>query len=276
MLGRSALAVVRLAGLTALLLIVGILSGWPLPLHAHMAAGGLAVLGLWGLALTGWRRGRGLSCLGFGLGLLVPVLGVAQIHWPMGDWHGVIPILHGGMALAALMVAEFLGRRLKAVPAEGRIHEFTVTDISGKDHSLAQYRDKVLLIVNTASKCGFTPQYGELEALFQDYSPSGLVILGFPCNQFGGQEPGNADEIITFCQRTYEVSFPILAKVDVNGPEAEPLFVWLKEHVPGVFGSRAIKWNFTKFLVDRQGRPVARFAPSTRPEALRDQIEQLL
>jgi len=134
----------------------------------------------------------------------------------------------------------------------------------------------VLLIVNTASKCGFTPQYEGLEALHRDLGPRGFEVLGFPCNQFGAQEPGDAEEIANFCSLTYDVTFPLFAKIDVNGSNADPLFEKLKEEAPGLMGSRSIKWNFTKFLVDRSGKTIKRYAPTTKPEELRADIEALL
>ena len=146
----------------------------------------------------------------------------------------------------------------------------------GSDTDLSPYAGKVLLIVNTASKCGFTPQYEGLEALHRKYSERGLAVLAFPCNQFGAQEPGSAEEIADFCRLTYDVTFPIFAKIDVNGPAASPLFEQLKQGAKGVLGSEAIKWNFTKFLVDRSGRIVARYAPTTKPEAIAADIERLL
>jgi glutathione peroxidase len=146
----------------------------------------------------------------------------------------------------------------------------------GSDTDLSPYAGKVLLIVNTASKCGFTPQYEGLEALHRKYSERGLAVLAFPCNQFGAQEPGDAEEIASFCRLTYDVTFPIFAKIDVNGPAASPLFEQLKQGAKGVLGSEAIKWNFTKFLVDRSGRIVARYAPTTKPEAIAADIERLL
>ena len=146
----------------------------------------------------------------------------------------------------------------------------------GSETDLSAYAGRVLLIVNTASKCGFTPQYEGLEALHRKYGERGLAVLAFPCNQFGAQEPGDADEIASFCRLTYDVTFPVFAKVDVNGPAAAPLFQHLKQGAKGVLGSEAIKWNFTKFLVDRSGRVVARYAPSTRPEAIAAEIERLL
>jgi glutathione peroxidase len=156
------------------------------------------------------------------------------------------------------------------------IGDFTVRDGDGRDLSLASFAGEVLLIVNTASRCGFTPQYAGLEALQREFGPRGFTVLGFPCNQFGAQEPGDAHEIAAFCQKNYAITFPLLAKIEVNGPQAHPLFDWLKTQRPGLFGTRRIKWNFTKFLVDRDGRCVDRFAPFTRPEKLRRRIEALL
>ena len=156
------------------------------------------------------------------------------------------------------------------------ITDLTVTGADGAPVPLAQFRGQVLLIVNTASKCGFTPQYEGLEALHRDYAARGFEVLGFPCNQFGGQEPGDAAEIANFCSLTYDVTFPVFAKVDVNGGEADPLFERLKTDAPGVLGSKAIKWNFTKFLVDREGKVVDRYAPTTKPADIRADIEKLL
>ena len=156
------------------------------------------------------------------------------------------------------------------------ITDFTVKAADGTPASLEAYRGKVLLIVNTASKCGFTPQYEGLEALHRDYAARGFEVLGFPCNQFGGQEPGDAAEIANFCTLTYDVTFPVFAKVDVNGGDADPLFDRLKADAPGVLGSKAIKWNFTKFLVDRDGKVVDRYAPTTKPAEIRTDIEKLL
>ncbi|WP_308363738.1 MULTISPECIES: glutathione peroxidase [unclassified Microbulbifer] len=146
----------------------------------------------------------------------------------------------------------------------------------GSTTSLEEQRGKVLLIVNTASKCGFTPQYKGLEALYHKYRDQGLVVLGFPCNQFGQQEPGSDEEIQQFCELNYGVSFPVYAKLEVNGPAAHPLFEHLKREAPGILGTEGVKWNFTKFLVDREGRVVKRFAPKDKPEALASEIEQLL
>jgi glutathione peroxidase len=157
----------------------------------------------------------------------------------------------------------------------------TLTDLSvrtadGADVPLADYAGRVLLVVNTASKCGFTPQYDGLEALHRRYADRGLAVLAFPCNQFGAQEPGDAAEIATFCRTSYDVTFPVFAKVDVNGPAADPLFVALKDAAPGLLGSKGVKWNFTKFLVARDGETVTRHAPTTKPEDLAGDIEKLL
>ncbi len=155
-------------------------------------------------------------------------------------------------------------------------YDFTAQTLDGKPAPLGDYRGDVLLIVNTASKCGFTPQYAGLEELWRKYKDKGLTILGFPCNQFGGQEPGNAEEIASFCSLTYEVSFPMMAKIEVNGGGADPLYAWLKHEKKGLLGSEAIKWNFTKFLIGRDGEVVARFAPNTEPKALESAIEAAL
>jgi glutathione peroxidase len=156
------------------------------------------------------------------------------------------------------------------------VHDFEAPLLDGQPCKLADYRGKVLLIVNTASKCGFTPQYEGMETIYKKYNSQGFEILGFPCNQFGAQEPGEASEIGEFCQRNYGVSFPMFAKVEVNGAGAHPLFKHLKQAAPGVLGSERIKWNFTKFLVNRQGEVVQRYAPSTKPEQLADDIARLL
>jgi glutathione peroxidase len=156
------------------------------------------------------------------------------------------------------------------------VYDFTVDDIKGKAVSLDRYNGKVLLIVNTASKCGFTPQYKGLEELYEKYKARGLEILGFPCNQFGAQEPGTEAEIATFCEVNYGVTFPMFRKVDVNGDDAAPLYRHLKKAKPGLLGSEAIKWNFTKFLVDRSGKVVERYAPNTEPAGLAADVEKLL
>jgi glutathione peroxidase len=155
-------------------------------------------------------------------------------------------------------------------------YDFTAATLDGAPAPLADYRGKVLLVVNTASKCGFTPQYAGLEALWRKYRDRGLVILGFPCNQFGAQEPGDAGEIANFCSLTYDVSFPIMSKIDVNGGGAHPLYAWLKQERKGLLGSAGIKWNFTKFLIDRHGEAIGRFAPNTEPRALESAIEAAL
>jgi glutathione peroxidase len=148
------------------------------------------------------------------------------------------------------------------------IHEISAKRIDGSSIDLAEYRGKVLLIVNVASRCGFTPQYAGLEALYRKYGDRGFVVLGFPCNQFGSQEPGSEAEIGAFCSSTYDVTFPMFAKVDVNGADAHPLFQQLKSAKPGILGTEAIKWNFTKFLVDRNGNVIERYAPKDSPESL--------
>lgn len=154
--------------------------------------------------------------------------------------------------------------------------DFEVKLPGGATEAMAAHVGKVLLIVNTASKCGFTPQYAELEAVYRDYRDRGFEVLAFPCNQFGAQEPGNAEEIANFCSLTYDVSFPMFAKVDVNGTTADPLFDWLKKEKTGLLGIGAIKWNFTKFLINRAGKVVSRHAPTVRPDLLRREIESLL
>jgi len=155
------------------------------------------------------------------------------------------------------------------------VHDFTATSLGGEDIPLKRYEGQVLLIVNTASACGFTPQYKGLEALHRALAPRGFSVLGFPCNQFGGQEPGNAADIEQFCAGNYAISFPMFAKIDVNGSDAHPLYQYLKKAKAGLLGS-SIKWNFTKFLVDRAGKVVARHAPTARPEGLTKEIEALL
>ncbi len=155
-------------------------------------------------------------------------------------------------------------------------YDFSCRSLSGDDIDLDAYRGKVSLIVNTASKCGFTPQYEGLEALYQKYRDQGVEVLGFPCNQFGRQEPGSADDIGEFCQINYGVSFTMFEKIDVNGRDADPLYEHLKDQAPGLLGSKKIKWNFTKFLVDQDGHVVKRYAPSVKPEAIHDDIDQLL
>jgi len=156
------------------------------------------------------------------------------------------------------------------------LYDFNATLLDGTSLSLDMYRGKVLLILNTASACGFTPQYAGLETLYRKWQDAGLVVLGFPCNQFGAQEPGDAATIDQFCQANFGVSFPLFAKIDVNGENAHPLYVWLKQSAPGVLGTEAIKWNFTKFLVNREGKVIERYAPTTKPEDIAGAIEALL
>ncbi len=156
------------------------------------------------------------------------------------------------------------------------IYDFSAETLDGKPAPLAAYKGKVVLVVNTASKCGFTGQYAGLERLYDRYRDRGLVVLGFPCNQFGGQEPGDEAEIANFCASTFQVKFPMMHKVEVNGPDAHPLYAYLKKACRGVLGTEGVKWNFTKFLVDRQGQPKQRFAPNVEPKALESAIEALL
>ncbi len=156
------------------------------------------------------------------------------------------------------------------------IYDFTAETLDGQPAPLAQWKDKVVLIVNTASKCGFTPQYAGLEALYRKYRERGFVVLGFPCNQFGAQEPGDASEIASFCSLTYDVDFPMMRKIDVNGPKTHPLYAFLKSSKKGLLGSQGVKWNFTKFLIDRTGAVVDRYPPTTTPQSLEHAIEALL
>jgi len=156
------------------------------------------------------------------------------------------------------------------------LHEFTVQDINGDTQALTAWRGQVVLIVNVASHCGLTPQYRALNALHQHYRDRGFAVLGFPCNQFGAQEPGSEAQILHFCHSTYDVNFPLFAKLNVNGPDAHPLYRWLTHEHPGILGSRAIKWNFTKFLVGRDGQVRKRYAPITKPESLAADIEAAL
>lgn len=155
------------------------------------------------------------------------------------------------------------------------IHHFKAIDITGKERELSEFKDKVILIVNTASKCGFTPQYAGLQELYKKYEGK-LEVLAFPCNQFGKQEPGESDEIAEFCDLKFNVSFPIFDKIDVNGENTHPLYDYLKKERPGLLGSQNIKWNFTKFLIDKNGEPVKRYAPQVKPNELEKDIEELL
>lgn len=156
------------------------------------------------------------------------------------------------------------------------LFQIPVKTIDGKEQTLAPYKGKTLLIVNVASKCGFTPQYKELEQIYREYKGRGLEILGFPCNQFGAQEPGDAEEIKNFCSLTYDVSFPMFAKVDVNGENAHPLYQYLKSELAGIFGTEAVKWNFTKFVIDKNGKPFKRYAPQDTPVKIAKEIESIL
>jgi glutathione peroxidase len=156
------------------------------------------------------------------------------------------------------------------------IYDYEANALDGKEVPLSDYRGKVVLIVNTASQCGFTPQYAGLEALYTSYQDKGLTVLGFPCNQFGAQEPGSSAEIGTFCQKNYGVTFPMFEKIEVNGNNAHPLWTYLKDEKPGLLGTKAIKWNFTKFLVDREGHVVRRFGSNETPESIKPAIEKLL
>ena len=152
------------------------------------------------------------------------------------------------------------------------VYDFEALQIDGQPVALSQFKGRVLLIVNTASACGFTPQFAGLEALHKSYGDKGLVVLGFPCNQFGAQDKGSNDEIASFCQRNYGVSFPMMAKVEVNGAKAHPLYQWMCEQAPGVLGTKAIKWNFTKFLVGKDGQVLKRYAPTDKPASLEQDI----
>jgi glutathione peroxidase len=160
--------------------------------------------------------------------------------------------------------------------AMSTVHDFTAMTLEGQEKPLSDFSGQVLLVVNTASKCGFTPQYEGLDALYRKYKPQGFAVLGFPCNQFGAQEPGDAVEIARFCSRTYDVTFPMFGKIEVNGPGAHPLYRFLKGEAKGAMGTEAIKWNFTKFLVDRNGEVTARFASAVKPKELEKEIEKLL
>lgn len=155
------------------------------------------------------------------------------------------------------------------------LSDFTLPLLSGAPQNLADYAGKVVLVVNVASQCGLTPQYAGLEALYKQYAAQGFVVLGFPCNQFAGQEPGTSEEIAAFCEVNYGVTFPIFSRIDVNGEEAHPLYKWLKEAAPGILGSEVIKWNFTKFLIGRDGSVVERYAPTTEPADISSDIEKL-
>ena len=169
-----------------------------------------------------------------------------------------------------------IGLAGQVYPPSMSIYAFRVKTIDGNEVKLSKFRGKVLLVVNVASKCGNTPQYAGLESLYKEKKSQGFAVLGFPANQFGAQEPGDATEIANFCSLTYDVSFPMMSKIDVNGPGAHPLYAWLKKEKKGLLGSQAVKWNFTKFLIDRNGEVVERFAPTVEPKALEGAVEALL
>ena len=156
------------------------------------------------------------------------------------------------------------------------VYDFQARQINGQDIALSDFKGKVMLIVNTASQCGFTPQFGGLEELHQSYAAQGLVVLGFPCNQFGSQDPGSETEIASFCQVNYGVSFPMMGKVDVNGKSAHPLYQWLSAEAPGLLGSKSIKWNFTKFLIGKNGQVIKRYAPTDKPADLAQDVQAAL
>lgn len=156
------------------------------------------------------------------------------------------------------------------------IYDFKARSIDGEEIDFDSFKDKILLIVNTASKCGFTPQYGELEKLYKQFSSQNFKIIAFPCNQFGNQEPGTTEEIAYFCKKNYGLSFPLMEKINVNGKNAHPLYKYLTEHAPGIIGTKSIKWNFTKFLVNRSGKIIKRYAPATNPLQLRKDIQHVI
>ena len=182
------------------------------------------------------------------------------------------PCFQFGFDVAFRMAFSFVQSNT-AMPS---VYDFEATSITGQPVKLSELRGKVILIVNTASKCGFTPQFEGLEKLWQARKDQGLVILGFPCNQFGSQDPGSDGDIASFCQLNYGVSFPMMSKVDVNGGQAHPLYQWLVKEAPGILGTKAIKWNFTKFLVGRDGQVIGRYAPTDTPKGLKDDIARAL
>lgn len=177
--------------------------------------------------------------------------------------------------IAILLLSVFSIFTINGQKKNMSFYQFNAKSLQGKDINMKAYEGKVVLVVNTASKCGFTPQYEGLEALYKKFNSKGLVILGFPCNQFGSQEPGNAEEIAKFCSATYGVSFPMFSKIEVNGDKADPLYKYLKKELPGTL-TNDIKWNFTKFLLDRTGKPIKRFAPTVKPEEITADIEKLI
>ena len=179
------------------------------------------------------------------------------------------------LLILTVTITAYLKADQPKAPAK-TVYDFKVKTIDGNEITLSDYKGKVLLIVNVASKCGFTPQYKGLEALYEKYKDKGLVILGFPCNQFGSQEPGTNKEIKEFCSSTYNVTFPLFDKIEVNGDGAHPLYKFLTETVTGILGTKSIKWNFTKFLIDKNGVPIDRYGSSTSPESIAEDIEKLL
>jgi len=195
-------------------------------------------------------------------------------HSPFRRAFVLVPLAFCAVA-AALVYLPANGRTEENAMAQ-TVYDFSAKRIDGKMESLADYKGKVLLIVNTASKCGFTPQFAGLEKLYEDYKDRGFAVLGFPCNQFANQEPGDEQIIEAFCTSKYNVTFPMFAKIDVNGDNAHPLYKWLKAERAGLFSTEAIKWNFTKFLIDAAGRPVKRYSPQTVPDDIRADIENLL
>jgi len=180
------------------------------------------------------------------------------------------------MILKKILLSFLLIYLLHAGETMKHFYDFDVATITRNEQSMAMYKDKVLLIVNVASECGFTPQYEGLEKLYKTYHDQGFEVLAFPCNQFGGQEPGAEKQILNFCRTKFDVTFPIFAKIDVNGKDAHPLYVYLKKKAPGILGTETIKWNFTKFLIDKKGNVITRYGSSTKPEELIPDIEKLL
>jgi len=183
--------------------------------------------------------------------------------------------MKGTIAILCITLFSFLPTQAQQTKTPVNFYQFKAVSLAGKETSMKEYAGKVVLVVNTASKCGFTPQYKGLEKLYSEYKEKGLVILGFPCNQFANQEPGSAEEISKFCTLNYGVDFPLFMKIDVNGDKADPLYKYLKAELPGTLGND-IKWNFTKFLIDRKGKPIKRYGSMVKPEDISKDIEKLL
>lgn len=181
-----------------------------------------------------------------------------------------------GISRRPAVACQAIGGLFTKPKAEGGFYGFSVKDIDGKNVSMDQYKGKVVLVVNTASACGFTPQYADLQVLQDKYGKKGFTVLGFPCNQFGAQEPGSNSQVKSFAKSNYKVTFPLFSKVDVNGSSADPLFDYLKSEKGGIFGTQDIKWNFSKFLINKEGAVVGRYAPTTTPASLEKEIEKLL